>query len=122
MTDRPRYRELVETMRWVAERELIFGLHIHVGLDSPDKAIACANALRTFLPELLALSVNSPFWQGVDTGLASCREVLYGLVPHGGLDTMSAYAVPTTRHRLRTVYCLAQHFVQLPRTAGGGRR
>ena len=74
VTDRPRYRELVEDMRWVAERELIFGLHVHVGLDSPDTAIACANAARTFLPELLALSVNSPFWQARHTGIASTRS------------------------------------------------
>src|ERR671925_508555 len=73
VTERPRYVDLIESMRWVAERELIFGLHVHVGLDSPDKAIACANALRTYLPELLALSANSPFWQGRATGLASTR-------------------------------------------------
>ena len=85
VTDRPRYRELIETMRWVAERELIFGLHIHVGLDSPDKAIACANALRTFLPELLALSVNSPFWQGRPTGIASTRTKVFEPFPRSGL-------------------------------------
>ena len=43
----PRYIDLIESMRWVAERELIFGLHVHVGLDSPEKAIACANSMRT---------------------------------------------------------------------------
>lgn len=85
VTDRPRYRELIETMRWVAERELIFGLHVHVGLDSPDKAIACANAARTFLPELLALSVNSPFWQGRPTGLASTRSKVFEAFPRSGL-------------------------------------
>jgi carboxylate-amine ligase len=85
VTDRPRYRELIEAMRWVAERELIFGLHIHVGLDSPDKAIACANSLRTFLPELLALSVNSPFWQGRPTGLASTRTKVFEAFPRSGL-------------------------------------
>jgi glutamate---cysteine ligase / carboxylate-amine ligase len=85
VTDRPRYRELIETMRWVAERELIFGLHIHVGLDSPDKAIACANGLRTFLPELLALSANSPFWQGRPTGIASTRTKVFEAFPRSGL-------------------------------------
>ena len=85
VTDRPRYQELIEAMRWVAERELIFGLHVHVGLDSPDKAIACANAARTFLPELLALSVNSPFWQGRPTGLASTRTKLFDAFPRSGL-------------------------------------
>ncbi len=85
VTERPRYIDLIESMRWVAERELIFGLHIHVGLDSPDKAIACANALRTYLPELLALSANSPFWQGRATGLASTRVKVFEPFPRAGL-------------------------------------
>jgi glutamate---cysteine ligase / carboxylate-amine ligase len=85
VTDRPRYRELMDDMRWVAERELIFGLHVHVGLDSPDTAIACANALRTHLPELLALSVNSPFWQARPTGLASTRTKVFETFPRSGL-------------------------------------
>jgi carboxylate-amine ligase len=85
VTDRPRYQDLIESMRWVAERELIFGLHIHVGLDSPDKAIAVANALRTYLPELLALSANSPFWQARATGLASTRVKVFEPFPRAGL-------------------------------------
>jgi carboxylate-amine ligase len=85
VTDRPRYVELIEAMRWVAERELIFGLHMHIGLDSPDKAIACANAARTFLPELLALSANSPFWHGRRTGLASTRIKVFDSFPRSGL-------------------------------------
>jgi glutamate---cysteine ligase / carboxylate-amine ligase len=85
VTERPRYVDLIESMRWVAERELIFGLHVHVGLDSPDKAIACANALRTYLPELLALSANSPFWQGRATGLASTRVKVFEPFPRAGL-------------------------------------
>jgi carboxylate-amine ligase len=85
VTDRPRYTDLIESMRWVAERELIFGLHVHVGLDSPDKAIACANTLRTYLPELLALSANSPFWQARPTGLASTRVKVFEPFPRAGL-------------------------------------
>jgi len=85
VTDEPRYRELVDALRWVAERELIFGLHVHVGLDSPAKAISVANALRTALPELLALSANSPFWQGRDTGLASTRSKVFDTMPRSGL-------------------------------------
>ena len=85
VTDRPRYLELLEDMRWVAERELIFGLHVHVGVDSPDTAIACANAVRTFLPELLAFSVNSPFWQSRPTGLASTRTKVFEAFPRSGL-------------------------------------
>jgi glutamate---cysteine ligase / carboxylate-amine ligase len=85
VTERPRYVDLIESMRWVAERELIFGLHVHIGLDSPDKAIQCANALRTYLPELLALSANSPFWQGRATGLASTRVKVFEPFPRAGL-------------------------------------
>ena len=85
VTDEPRYLDLIESMRWVAERELIFGLHVHVGLDSPEKAIACANGLRTYLPELLAVSANSPFWQGRPTGLASTRVKVFEPFPRAGL-------------------------------------
>jgi carboxylate-amine ligase len=92
VTDRPRYLDLMEAMRWVAERELIFGLHIHVGLSSPDAAISCANALRTFLPELLALSANSPFWQARPTGLASTRSKVFDTFPRSGLPpALSSY-------------------------------
>src|SRR5919197_1539537 len=72
-------------MQWVAERELIFGLHVHVGMRSGDEAIWVANALRTWLPELLALSANSPFWQGRDTGLASTRIKVFEPFPRSGL-------------------------------------
>lgn len=85
VTDRPRYLELVEDMGWIAERELIFGLHVHVGLGSPETAIACLNAARTFLPELLALSANSPFWQARPTGLASTRTKVFEAFPRSGL-------------------------------------
>jgi carboxylate-amine ligase len=85
VTDEARYRELVEDMQWVAERELIFGLHVHVGLQTADEAIAVASSLRTWLPELLALSANSPFWHGRDTGLASTRSKVFDAFPRSGL-------------------------------------
>lgn len=85
VTERPRYQELAEDIRWVAERELIFGLHVHVGVDSPETAIACTNGVRTFLPELLALSANSPFWQARPTGLASTRVKIFDMFPRSGL-------------------------------------
>ncbi|MGI8421309.1 MAG: glutamate--cysteine ligase [Gaiellaceae bacterium] len=80
-----RYAEIVERMQWIAERELIFGLHVHVGMRSADEAIAVANALRTLLPELLALSANSPFWHGRGTGLASTRSKVFDSFPRSGL-------------------------------------
>jgi carboxylate-amine ligase len=85
VTEQERYRELLESMQWIAERELIFGLHVHVGLQSPEEAIAVANGLRTWLPELLALSANSPFWHGRDTGLASTRSKVFDSFPRSGL-------------------------------------
>ena len=85
VTEAPRYVGLMEKMQWVAERELIFGLHVHVGMRSGDEAIWVANALRTHLPELLALSANSPFWHGRDTGLASTRIKVFDPFPRSGL-------------------------------------
>ena len=85
VTDEPRYRELIEAMQWVAERELIFGLHIHVGLADAQTAIAVCNGLRSWLPELLALSANSPFWHGRDTGLASTRIKVFDPFPRSGM-------------------------------------
>ena len=69
MTDRPRYTDLAARFGWLIARHMVFGLHIHVGVSSAAKAIACANGLRAYVPELLALSANSPFWQGRQTGL-----------------------------------------------------
>ena len=85
VTERPRYTGLRESLGWLAERQLIFGLHVHVGVGSADKAIACADGLRGFLPELVALAANSPFWQGRDTGLASARVKLSEALPRTGL-------------------------------------
>ncbi len=85
ITDEERYTELANELQWVAERELIFGLHVHVGVESAETAIAVANAMRAWLPELLALSVNSPFWQGRETGLASTRSTVFDAMPRSGL-------------------------------------
>src|SRR3954454_9765096 len=70
---RPRYRELVTALRFVARQELIFGMHVHVGVDDPDKAIYVANGMRVHLAVLLALSANSPFWRADATGPVSTR-------------------------------------------------
>ncbi|MHB8469320.1 MAG: glutamate--cysteine ligase [Gaiellaceae bacterium] len=85
VTEQPRYAELIDALQWVGERQLIFGLHVHVGLRTADEAIAVANALRTWLPELLAVSANSPFWHGRDTGLASARSKIFDAMPRSGL-------------------------------------
>src|SRR4051812_19225448 len=85
VTDKPRYVELLDALQWAIERQLIFGLHVHVGLETAQQAIAVANALRTWLPELLALSANSPFWHGRDSGLSSTRSKVFDAMPRSGL-------------------------------------
>jgi len=82
---RPRYRDLVSALRFVARQEIIFGIHVHVGLDDPDKAIHVANGMRVHVPLLLALSANSPFWRGNATGLASVRTPIFRAFPRVGI-------------------------------------
>jgi carboxylate-amine ligase len=82
---RPRYRELVTALRFVARQELIFGMHVHVGLDDPEKAIYVANGMRVHLAVLLALSANSPFWRADSTGLLSTRTPIFRAFPRVGI-------------------------------------
>jgi glutamate---cysteine ligase / carboxylate-amine ligase len=84
ITARDRYRILVDQLQYIARRELIFGLHIHVAVDDPDKAVRVMNALLPHLAELLALSANSPFWRGDPTGLASSRQMVFAAFPRSG--------------------------------------
>ncbi len=82
---RPRYRDLISALRFVARQEIIFGQHVHVGLDDPDKAIHVANGMRVHVPILLALSANSPFWRADSTGLASTRTPIFRAFPRVGI-------------------------------------
>ncbi len=84
ITARDRYRALVDQMQYVARRELIFGLHVHVAVDDPDKAIGVVNGVLVDLPLLLALSASSPFWRGEPTGLASTRQPIFAAFPRSG--------------------------------------
>jgi carboxylate-amine ligase len=84
ITARDRYQQLVDQMQYLARRELIFGLHIHVGVDDPEKAIQVVNGLLVHLPQLLALSASSPFWRGEATGLASSRQMVFAAFPRSG--------------------------------------
>ncbi|WP_028067234.1 carboxylate-amine ligase [Solirubrobacter soli] len=85
ITAAPRYRDLIDALRFVARQELIFGLHVHIGLDDADKAIHVANGMRVHVPILLALSANSPYWRGDDTGLASTRMPIFRAFPRVGI-------------------------------------
>jgi carboxylate-amine ligase len=82
---RSRYRDLIAALRFVARQELIFGQHVHVGVDDPDKAIHVANGMRVHLPLLLALSANSPFWRADETGLLSTRTPIFRAFPRVGI-------------------------------------
>ncbi len=82
---RPRYRDLIAALRFVARQELIFGMHVHVAVDDPDKAIHVANGMCVHAPVLLGLSANSPFWRAGTTGLASTRTPIFRAFPRVGI-------------------------------------
>jgi glutamate---cysteine ligase / carboxylate-amine ligase len=84
ITARDRYRALVDQLQYVARRELIFGMHIHVAVDNPEKAIQVVNGLLPHLGPLLALSASSPFWRGEPTGLRSSRQMVFAAFPRSG--------------------------------------
>lgn len=84
-TDKTRYNDLSHDLAGVVQRMLICGMHVHVGIGSPDRRVDLINQLSYFLPHLLALSTSSPFWQGRDTGLASYRLTVFDNLPRTGL-------------------------------------
>lgn len=81
----PRYARLIQEMQWMARRLQIFGVHVHVGVRSPEKVVAIANAVAGYIPHFLALSASSPYWEGRDTGLASSRSKVFEGLPTAGL-------------------------------------
>lgn len=95
ITDHERYQEIVNEMQDAARSNLIFGLHVHVGMPSKEMAIHIANAARYFLPHVFALSTNSPFWERRNTGFKSYRTKVFDKFPRTGIpdyfDSYSAY-------------------------------
>jgi carboxylate-amine ligase len=85
IVDSPRYHELVDELGYLARRELIFGTHVHVAIEGADRAIYVADGIRNYLPLLLALSANSPFWRGHATGMRSTREAVFRAFPRQGI-------------------------------------
>ena len=85
VSSRERHQHVYGSMRELARREPTFALHVHIGLPSGEAGIAAFNRLRAHVPVLLALSANSPFWQGRDTGLASARTPLFQAFPRVGI-------------------------------------
>ena len=84
ITARDRYRNLVDQLQYIARRELVFGMHVHVAVDDPEKAIQVVNGLLPHLGSLLALSASSPFWRGEPTGLSSSRQMVFAAFPRSG--------------------------------------
>lgn len=84
-TDKERYEELIEEVQWPAKRELIFGVHVHVAVEHPQQAIFVNNHFRPFLPLILAVSTNSPFWKGEATGLKATRPRIFDALPRSGV-------------------------------------
>ena len=85
ITDDDRYRLLVERNQWLARQLQIFGIHVHVGIRAPEKAIPIVNALLAYIGHFLALSASSPYWIGSDTGLASYRSKVFEGLPTAGI-------------------------------------
>jgi glutamate---cysteine ligase / carboxylate-amine ligase len=95
ITDHPRYHEIVNEMQEAARANLIFGLHVHVGLPNREAGIQIMNAVRYFIPHIFALSTNSPFWLGRNTGFKSYRVKVFDKFPRTGIpdyyDTVNEF-------------------------------
>ncbi|HMP94567.1 MAG TPA: carboxylate-amine ligase, partial [Phnomibacter sp.] len=85
ITDHARYNQLIDELQEAARSNLIFGLHVHVGMENRDMAMHIANSARYFLPHVYALSTNSPFWEGRKTGYKSFRTKVFDKFPRTGL-------------------------------------
>lgn len=85
LTADPRYNEIINELQDAARSNLIFGLHVHVGIEDRNMALHVANTMRYFLPHLYALSTNSPFWEGRNTGFKSFRSKVFDKFPRTGI-------------------------------------
>ena len=85
-----RYRQVVEDMQLIARANLVFGLHVHIGIEDRNTAIHIMNSMRYFLPHILALSSNSPFWLGMQTGFKSYRSKVFERFPRTGIPDVFA--------------------------------
>ena len=95
ITDHIRYNEIIKELQEAARSNLIFGLHVHVGMETREMAIHIANSARYFLPHVFALSTNSPFWEGRQTGYKSFRTKVFDKFPRTGIpdffESIEAY-------------------------------
>tara|TARA_Y100000768_G_scaffold382923_1_gene364122 strand:+ start:664 stop:1548 length:885 start_codon:yes stop_codon:yes gene_type:complete len=85
ISDDKRYTDFLDRMQWPLRRLLISGIHVHVGVESGEKAIAIINGMKRYIPYFIALSANSPFFEGQNTGLASTRTKIFEGLPNTGI-------------------------------------
>jgi carboxylate-amine ligase len=85
VTDKERYAKLIDRTQWWGRQMVIYGVHVHVGLDSRDKVLPVLDGLVNYFPQFQALSASSPFWGGEDTGYASQRALMFQQLPTAGL-------------------------------------
>ncbi|WP_139004685.1 glutamate--cysteine ligase [Arthrobacter crystallopoietes] len=85
VTDKERYAKLIDRTQWWGQQMVIYGVHVHVGLDHRDKALPVLDGLVNYFPHFQALSASSPFWGGEDTGYASQRALMFQQLPTAGL-------------------------------------
>lgn len=85
LTDKPRYHKLIERTRWWGRNMMIWGIHVHVGIEERDKALPILDGMLAYVPHLQALSASSPYWAGVETGYASNRALMFQQLPTAGL-------------------------------------
>jgi carboxylate-amine ligase len=85
--EKPRYRSQLDRIQYPQHRNTTAGVHVHVGVDDPEKAVWIANEARWHVPLMLALSANSPYWNGFDTGLESARAKIFEALPNTGMPT-----------------------------------
>ena len=89
----PRYQQVVKDLQLVARANLIFGLHVHVGIEDREAAIRIMNSIRYFLPHIMALATNSPFWLGINTGYKGYRAKVFENFPRTGIpDAFQSYS------------------------------
>ena len=111
-----RYKQVVEDLQLVARANLVFGLHIHVGIEDRNTAIHIMNSMRYFLPHILALSSNSPFWEGTKTGFKSYRSKVFERFP----APTSRMSMPTGRSTKHSSTCWSKPTVSTTARKFGG--
>ena len=105
VTDKERYRGLLDSMQIVAKRLLIFGMHVHIGIKDRDLRIDIMNQMRYFMPHILTLSTSSPFWWGQKTGFKSYRSIVFEDLPRTGIPEMFKSSVEYDQYVNTLINC-----------------